>query len=144
MTKADSKKLILFNVLEEYFYIAVIYLLALNFFVKPILIVPWLFRGFVIGTRFSIYGLHTHTHTYIYIYIYIFFFCSWPFNNFWSIHSLRRSATTKESSDDQSGTNGMSTKFTNLFVIKVCMFCYCGMCQQHRSYCIWGSDNWPS
>ena len=34
MTKADSKKLILFNVLEEYFYIAVIYLLALNFFVQ--------------------------------------------------------------------------------------------------------------
>ena len=38
MTKADSKKLILFNVLEEYFYIAVIYLLTLNFFVKSILI----------------------------------------------------------------------------------------------------------
>ena len=32
MTKADSKKLILFNVLEEYFYIVVIYLLTLNFF----------------------------------------------------------------------------------------------------------------
>ena len=39
MTKADSKKLILFNVLEEYFYIVVIYLLTLNFFVKSILTV---------------------------------------------------------------------------------------------------------
>lgn len=112
MTKADSKKLILFNVLEEYFYIVVIYLLTLNFFVKSILTVHWLFRGFVFGTRFSIYGLH----------IYKYFFYKWPSDNSWSVHSLRRGATTKESSDDQSGTNGLSTKFTHLFVIKVCIF----------------------
>ena len=83
-----------------------------NKIVKSILFVPWLPRGFVFGTRFSIFGLH------------IFFLLMTVSNNFWSVYSLRRSATTKESSNNQSGI---------LLFNKFCIFYY-GMCQQHRSY----------
>ena len=89
--------------------------------VKSILFVPWLPRGFVFGTRFSIFGLH------------IFFLLMTVSNNFWSVYSLRRSATTKESRNNQSGTTGLSTKFTILLFNKFCIFYY-GMCQQDRSY----------
>ena len=89
--------------------------------VKSILFVPWLPRGFVFGTRFSIFGLH------------IFFLLMTVSINFWSVYSLRRSATTKESHNNQSGTTGLSTKFTILLFNKFCIFYY-GMCQQHRSY----------
>ena len=62
-----------------------------------------------------------------------FFLLMTDSNNFWSVYSLRRSATTKESRNNQSGTTGLSTKFTILLFNKFCNFYY-GMCQQHRSY----------
>ena len=123
MTKADSKNLFGSMFVRNFFHIAVVYALALNFYMKSLLIVPWLPWGFVFGTRFSIYCSR-----------HFFFLLMTVSNNFWSVHSLRRSATSQESSDDQSGTNGLSTKFIILFVINFCIFYYSGMSQQHRSY----------
>ena len=58
MTKADSKKNLFYSMFVRNIYIAVVYVLALNFFVKSVLFVPCLPRGFVLGTRFKFYVLN--------------------------------------------------------------------------------------
>ena len=58
MTKADSKKNLFYSMFVRNIYIAVVYVLALNFFVTLILFVPCLPRGFVLSTRFKFYVLN--------------------------------------------------------------------------------------
>ena len=115
MTKADSKKNLFYSMFVRNIYIAVVYVLALNFFVKSVLFVPCLPRGFVLGTRFKFYVLN------------IFFFwggggLKTVSTNFWSVYSLRGSATRKESSDGQSGTNGLSTKLPFSLILNSAFF----------------------
>ena len=117
MTKADSKKNLFYSMFVRNIYIAVVYVLALNFFVKSVLFVPCLPRGFVLGTRFKFYVLK----------IFFFFFLGGGGPkavsiNFFSVYSLRGSATRKESSDGQSGTNGLSTKLPFSLILTSAFF----------------------
>ena len=80
MTKADSKKNLFYSMFVRNIYIAVVYVLALNFFVKSILFVPCLPRGFVLSTRFKFYVLNIFFFFFlgggggVYIFFFFFFF----------------------------------------------------------------------
>ena len=103
-------------------YIAVVYVLALNFFVKSVLFVPCLPRGFVLGTRFKFYVLK------------IFFFFFWGGGGAKDCFYKFLISLFFEGKCNQKGKQWRSEwykwpvhKVTILFDINFCIFHYCGM-----------------